>query len=368
MNARNTEKHIAVIGAYNPRNSGMYSVDLAAYTFLKRLNVKFKFYRAQDKLRPFSISRHKHDKYKSNDQLKEFSTILFWGDFINNPQYGLDDFTNREISWGNKSSRLDIFEKYLDLFFLDDFSVEDRQVLSVSNNFQTILSVEPRVDSHTMDKMKALYRDKFSHFYPRDSLSFKLLNEFSPDLSNQSTEAVDSAFLLDFESVYPEINTVKKGGKFSYYFARSNFNGIGHLIGDISKQCQLKPKHIDHWLGMSRFHPDHTFKSAVFNIKSSEFIITDVYHLAVNAMNLGIPVIGLGRKQEFQTDSCGDYKKKILFKDMGNESFYIESSTDDINDVKNAVSHLVDNINQFNFEVSNSKKQKFENQLKSRLI
>jgi hypothetical protein len=53
-------------------------------------------------------------------------------------------------------------------------------------------------------------------------------------------------------------------------------------------------------------------------------VVTDLYHLAINGMRLGVPVFGLGNPAGSQQGSLGDFKKKILFKMLNLERFYIE--------------------------------------------
>jgi len=81
----------------------MYSVDLAAESFLRNLGVTADYYLAQSR-RGWTTRRgrlsHKH--LKSPETLAGYDLVLYWGDFLNNLAYGLGDFTTRQIRWSQQ--------------------------------------------------------------------------------------------------------------------------------------------------------------------------------------------------------------------------------------------------------------------------
>jgi hypothetical protein len=58
-------------------------------------------------------------------------------------------------------------------------------------------------------------------------------------------------------------------------------------------------------------------------VSGHHLIITDTYHLCVNAWNLGIPAICIGSGARAQETSISDKKKEILFEMYGARKFYI---------------------------------------------
>lgn len=340
----------------------MYSVDLAAHQFLTGLGLEPTLFQAQYKRRPFAIHRIKHEIYHSTAQLDDFPVVLFWGDFINNPTYGANDFAHREAYWGREKSLEKSYEKWKNLFLLNGYN-RHQKVFSISNNFQTLNSIASQFDAGELDSVKALYAKNFDHFFPRDTLSTALLKKFIPDQASKITTGVDSAFLLNQKKIYPELSNIQKSGTFAHLLTRSSYKNTESFIHKISGATRLKPRPISNWLKTNRFHPDHTYKAALKTLQSSEFVITDTYHLAINAINLGIPTIGIGLYQTEQINTCADFKKRVLFEDLGIANFYIETQTNDIKDSIDQILSNRESLKNYNLSTAVSKKETYAKQL-----
>ena len=59
------------------------------------------------------------------------------------------------------------------------------------------------------------------------------------------------------------------------------------------------------------------FYGALATMKKCRFVLTDVYHLAVNALNHGTPVILISRKNGETKSTVDDQKKYALVKQVG---------------------------------------------------
>jgi len=56
-------------------------------------------------------------------------------------------------------------------------------------------------------------------------------------------------------------------------------------------------------------------------LRASRIVVTDVYHVAVNALTLGTPVLLLARDATEQHGTLGEYKKRTLLAMFGLEDW-----------------------------------------------
>lgn len=313
---------IAVICAYNPRNCGMYSVDLAAENFLQALNCDYSLFIAQTKWKRFGrYGKLRFQELSSHRALDKFSTVLYWGDFLNNPTYGLLDFSNRHINYGYAKNTAQAVEDWLKFFLLKGYKRHQR-VISVSNNFQSIATSFDHIDPTLVSD---LYQTQFDYIFPRDSASTAILKEFCPTAANGNIQqGIDAAFLLNQAEIYPALNDISPTNTFAYFFHRSQLQEVDKLVHRIWQETGCKPVPIQRWLNMSNLNPDKTYREALYTMKRAKFVISDTYHCLANAMNLEVPVIGVGRVSNHQIDAGSDFKKKILFQDFGLAPYYFE--------------------------------------------
>lgn len=345
IGVRKMDKRIAVICAYNNRNCGMYSVDLAAKYFLGSLGCDYTLFVAHQKKGRDgkSLGKLQYKILENLQQLDDYSLILYWGDFINNPVYGSEDFPKRELEWGLANSRLEAYEKWKKIFLLKGYK-RKQKVISVSNNFQNILPCLQSLHSADREDILGAYRNNFDLFLPRDGLSHKCMITASPDMHGKVDFGVDAAFLLDPYAIYPELQQVGSSNTFAYYFARSRLSNIPRLLMMIWLKTGCRPVPVKNWLKMNIRNPDETYFNAMSKIKSAKFIVSDTYHCLINSMNLDKNVIGIGRKVDSQDGTLGDFKKKILFDDYGLSDFYIE--VDD--DQKDLPARVIGKVKDFN--------------------
>ena len=72
----------------------MYSVDLGARHFFDRLGLAHDLFVTQKQSR-LGVLRHR--LVRSLDELRGYDTIVYWGDFLNNPMWGQADYALRDI-------------------------------------------------------------------------------------------------------------------------------------------------------------------------------------------------------------------------------------------------------------------------------
>lgn len=238
---------------------------------------------------------------KSLQKAKDFSHIVYWGDFLNNPEYGRTDFAARDIRFGNSPDLDAAKARWLQLFAP---ARTDRPLLSIGNNFQHDSRDSDPLFHEAMEHLQK----NFVMILPRDGLSVSNLSRsFRADCLHKIRPGMDCAFLLRREPAQ------ERGRFFSYYFGRSGFQDQQQLVQRIETATGLQGIEVNRWLKLEKegFH-DH-FEDRRRQLAESQFVVTDVYHLSVNALNLRTPVLCLGKPSQTQVGTLGDLKKRYLF-------------------------------------------------------
>ncbi|MFY2823648.1 polysaccharide pyruvyl transferase family protein [Ruegeria sp. MALMAid1280] len=297
----------------------MHSVDSAAVSFFSQYDCDFDLLCAQLPAgRKGAIAGRNISLLENRSQLDDYSHIVFWGDFLNNPVYGAQDFSKKDTRLGFSASLDAGYERWQDLFTFRDNPAQAR-VVSVGNNFQHDFTRRRNKFVPPLQRMA----QEFTAFLPRDPFSTRNLSRFFEfGTLNKIRQGMDCAFLLDGRKGETE-NT------FSYFFGRSGFQGIDTLISQIEAATGLKPTHVENWFRLQPHNADSEFEKMRQKIAKSRFVITDTYHFAINSFVLGVPVIGMGRTQTMQRGTGGDFKKRTLFEMLGQSDRYFEALDED---------------------------------------
>ena len=200
---------IAVICAYNPRNAGMYSVDLAAQQYFAGKDCAFDLFVTQIKRKlPGRIvnrlgfqqllpMQHRFGALRfrllhSLGQFDDYTHVVYWGDFTTNPVYGATEYAARERKIGTSASQAAALRKWKTLFALREDKPAGR-VVSAGQNFQHDFSGY----GAEFDDVFASIGARFDHILPRDPWSVENLSRSLPPSSvcNLAT-GLDCAFLL----------------------------------------------------------------------------------------------------------------------------------------------------------------------------
>lgn len=321
-----SQANIAIITAANPLNSGMYSVDLAAMSLFSQLGMKHTFFLPQAKkkrlfkyiplLNSYNLrfGNIRHKLLSSAQQLEEFTHIIYWGDFLNNPRYGRLDFSPRDVAFGHSSTKAEAYKRWAEIFALVD-QEPSAHVLAVGGNFQ-----------HAFDESEAgvlsSFLKKADLVLPRDPRSF---NNLKPLLSHKTvlSQGMDCAFLLP-----PLASHLQEGKYFCYEFGRSSLPNIEQLISSIEAATGLRGFRLPKWLHLKHQVAHKEFSKQREFLAKAQFVITDIYHLSINTLNCDTPVFCLGRAASEQTGTLGDYKKQALFSMLGLKDHYFEATGD----------------------------------------
>lgn len=333
---------IAVICAIPPhRNTGMVTVDLAAHRVLlsmlpKDAQVNFYIYGdladcaySAEEL-PFSyrsITDHFED-YLSSD------AFIFWGDFVHSRAYLVYD----KLAYVQGAEEKTVWEaeyaKYCKAIFLEDLPQERLNRVMVFGS--TIIT------NDAQDEIDATYRSHFMRFfsaagavYFRDALSAARI---SPVRGENPTLVCDCALLLDDED-RAHLKGFKKAQKqdgIGVFIGRSRARFVQLLFTRIlgvalGRKCTWLP-----WLSKGRgmramacvfgydAAHDHLPPGEILSMLSGySLVITDTYHICVNAWNLGIPAICIGEGAGSSVNSVSDKKKEILYEMYGAGMFYV---------------------------------------------
>lgn len=353
---------VAVICAANPGNSGMYSVDLAAENLFSRYKVEYDLFTSHTPARKgrykllklgidigfkaetkFGKLNFKH--YFDISQIEDYSHVLFWGDFTPNPVYGFEDFRYFDEIYDVKRNGEESIKAWARLYNFSQGRV-DGKVMAIGNNFQHDYSRYAHDCQVYLNNISSCFdliipRDVFS----KENLTSYLGAEFD---YKKIQQGLDPAFLLRDETSIIKCN---KGRYFCYAFGRSKLSNIDLLISSIENVTGSTGVNLSDWLQLSANDADIKFFDMIRKIKSSRFVITDLYHVAINSIRLETPVFCLGNLAGVQQGTLGDFKKKVLFNMLSLDKYYLEFSENSNDYADFVASFIIENIPEYEYNI-----------------
>lgn len=299
------QPRIGVVCAFNQRNAGMVSVDLAAAAYFGARPCAFELFMAAPTALGDTLGGHPLGVLGDPAQLEGFTDIVYWGDFLHNPVYGRWDFGGQMVRAGLAATRAEGLPIWRRLFLLSDEAAPGPRMLSVGGNFQHDFGSVGR----NADADLARLLDRAALILPRDPVSLENLRSHAPpEAQSKLRPGLDAAFLLPRGDVASD----PASRQFLHVFGRSGVKAAHALVAAAAAASGCEPASLGRWL---RLPPDKgvaTFERMRAQIAAARFVLTDIYHLAVNAMNLGVPVILLARPAAAQKGTLGDFKKHTL--------------------------------------------------------
>jgi len=308
-------KTIAVIFASPSRfNSGMHTVDQAWEDFHHRhfSNFQFQRYRFTD----ICYNKDDNGRFKcliqSWDEILKADVILYWGDFLHMYQY---------IS--KKSKDLIEFNVIKDYSEAEDIVLS--RLLMVGESKETLNKVISFGTNFLLDQI--LVRNHKRKYYcalkkflenskscmPRDIYSANLVSHYNKN--TEMTQGVDCALLsnLVLKFISNDFENWKgKGKSLGVFFGRSSSRVLKRLLfaRSINKNLNFDKIEWISWLEEGKPKTKQALlrklASLILNLKKEQFkypkdqvemlreyklIITDTYHLAVNAWAVGVPAV-----------------------------------------------------------------------------
>lgn len=310
--------NIAVVLAHNWANTGMYSVDLAAFRLFEAWGVTVDYFVASGARTNSLFKSGQVPIYRISDAgpLTQYDRVVYWGDFTTSPYYAIDDFASQLNSHDGPVSKNEVFKIWLDIFLMRGRDLSGQRLFSFAQNFQTLGAV---TDKLNLPSLGSLY-ERFTSIMPRDSVSTRELHAHFPSLSAKIvTQGCDAAFLLPDQFSGPAERNPKQIGIF---LERTKIDNRQDLLSELTRRG-YKPLFLNQWLALPRNRFHENFLKLCGNIRNSACILTDTYHLAVNAIRIGTTPVVIGADDRAQTSTVSDYKKRVMLRDLESEDLYM---------------------------------------------
>ncbi|GHC91783.1 polysaccharide pyruvyl transferase family protein [Novosphingobium pokkalii] len=334
---------IAVICAFLPnRNTGMYTVDLSAYAYFQNAypNDEIAYYALGPLEKLGYTPAETHQQYlplqDHVDAVREADLIVFWGDFLHSKPYWEVDLSKWLVRDGICADHTAAIELIYRAFMLEDASdAVLGKVVVYGGTIITIGAGDLRDARYNAALRRLITRAGGIHF--RDALSQM---KSSPLRGNRSVLGSDCALQLsrdDFTrygvvDAFPE----QPGEKMGVFFGRAKWIAqplalSRALAAQTGRKAQWIPwvDSAPRQLPLARLfgYPARRLpplpRELLASLLECRFVLTDTYHLCVNAWNLGIPAVCLGYGSQHVAHTLGDKKKEILFAQYGASPYYL---------------------------------------------
>lgn len=337
---------LAIICAIPPeRNTGMVSVDLAAHALLKRTGLQGALYVIGDPAQTPYQARETPYQYKDfrshRDEVFESDAILFWGDFLHARSYWLNDRGH----WGaGASGNTSVVDRALERA-VSDMEANAFLLGAPLETLQRVITFGGTIiTNNARDECDDRYRMSFERFFSeigealmRDAFSAAKL---APLRGGRPTLGCDCALLLrdeDLSDLKGFAEPKEKTGV-GVFFGRSEGKFMmSRFAGRVARSLDEPAVWIP-WFWTPRrtraaaavcgvdvdTHQDeHSPGALLAALASCKFVITDTYHVFVNAWRLGIPSVCIGRAGSGDRTSLADKKKETLAEMYGADPFYV---------------------------------------------
>jgi len=309
---------IAVVSAHNPLSYGMYSVDLAAEQFFGELGLPATHVVTQG---PTRSGRMRFRLVRSPQELAAFGTVVYWGDFLNNPMWGERDYAGREVKRGWSATREAAWPQWCELY-LDPWRLAPAtRVFAIGGCF---LGADGPAPAGTAERFARFIRSA-ELVAPRDGRSLETVRRLEP--GGRLEEGMDCAWLLRHPPP-PD----RSGSRYFVCFLGRTLRGRDRgFLDALARRTGLRPVWLD-WLNLDkpRFVADWRFRQMQRRIAGAAFVVTDTYHLVINALNRGVPAVCLhDGSQSAQDGTLGDCKKVALLEQLGLPGLLVDVTTPD---------------------------------------
>lgn len=301
-------RKIAVICAHNVRNSGMYSVDLGARHFFDKLGLTHDLFVTQKRPR---LGALRHRLVRSLEELRGYDTIVYWGDFLNNPMWGQADYALRDIKRHGVEDLGQAYENWQRLYLPDESTLPaSTRVLALGGCF---IGMEAALADASVSESLRRFVQRSEAVVVRDPASFGRLSE-----ATQADPHVSLGF--DCASLMRSRAPAQwRGPYFAYSFGRAlTAENASELVRHVERLTKLRGVPIQ-WLGRTwpkRF--THTrFVANLALMRHARFCLTDTYHFALNSMSQGSLPVCIVRDEPPASSTLNELKKSVLLGMVG---------------------------------------------------
>lgn len=341
------------------RNTGMFSVDYAAYEFFKTnfpdCDIKFYVFHLSrqssypyEELMPYSIY-NKVDEYNIYD-IQTSDLIIYWSDFFHTRHF-LEQYMEDYVFSNSKNAAVDK-DLFIKMFFLHGARQSSyAKTIAFGNSMMFLDEEETFRNDEYSNAMLNLYSEMRVSM-PRDYISYSKVRGITDARCEQGC---DPAFLLS-KTDGINFNEPKLGlfiGRRTKIRLRDVFETI-----KFARQNKLKIEWINWMINTESFfmralkHPSqaknlliHCILSFIFGNKKDYYendfttlgkysiIVTDTYHLAINALKEDVSVFCIGDTTNHRHEQLDlhDKKKEVLFRMLCKLSCYGKITSDKLN-------------------------------------
>lgn len=304
---------IAVICAHNPRNNGMYCVDWAARRYFGSLGCPYDLCITQGRTHIGALRYH---LVKRAEDLAGYDTVVYWGDFLNNPMWGTRDYIGRTTR--TRHPVPSDLEEWIALY-LDLKSVLP-QIRTVVAGGCALGAGSPLASSPELAGAFRRFLDQVDRIIVRDPGSFETLSGMGVSEDKLSL-GFDRASLLR-----PFAPARWKGRYFVHSFHRTlKPKEAGPLIERIESLTGLKGIPI-RWLKNKWLRPIYQGKLSLqmMLMRHARFCISDIYHFSICSMVQGTPAYCLTKPESNIQTTTNEVKKRFLYQMVDLPEFLIE--------------------------------------------
>ncbi|SEH27964.1 polysaccharide pyruvyl transferase family protein [Rhizobium sp. NFR12] len=323
----------------------MYTVDLSAKSFFTKHfpghNIQYYCLGDIDKIGYREDERHVSylPLHLHLNEVREADLIVYWGDFLHSKPYWETDLAGWLVRDGISGSRAEAMELIYRALMLEDAGPEILRKVVVYGGTIITVGASELIDQRYAAALRRLVREASGIFF-RDALSAA---KVAPFRSGGYPLGTDCALLLtaeDFETYGLLTAPEQSGTHLGVFFGRSKWI-LQPLILARALGQQMETKTV--WLPWLRSAPRQLPLARLAGFPATrepplpqeilrqlmecKAVITDTYHLCVNAWNLGIPAICIGYGGQNIGHTLGDKKKEILYSQYGASDFYVYRET-----------------------------------------
>lgn len=316
-----------IVLAWNKRNAGMYSVDLGAAAFAGSLGEEVVFYSTY----PASSVTAGDPRFQLRDiarlpgECRDADRLIYWGDFTTSPRYGLENLADkfsksaagRALWFLPEGLRARIAFRMWRRYFS---AVRPRRTFSLCQNFQTLAAGAP-AGGWPGGFDLAAHLLGFERICARDSVSCAAVQEATAGLARVSS-GMDAAFLASAPR-RPAATPAGRRPRVGLLLFRSNLRNVPRLHAMLEARGAEWDDMAAGWLGLEARGVERSFADLIARLLACDLVISDTYHFIINAVRSHVPVIGIGGVSHYQDRPVADFKKEILFRDLGIADHYL---------------------------------------------
>lgn len=340
MISKRHEMKIAVVCAYyaHHMNTGMITVDLGAQHFLRKVFAGFQidFY---SYIEAFDVKDGISYQYyeEPNLLLDQYDYLLFWGDFLHSFDYfcygsGLHALTQKKLGLNARDAEDHLYKTLL----LESVDVEKlKKVICIGGALHLNGNYTERCSRYNYNIARLYSECKM--YSCRDPFSHKIADSYSSN--NNGIVGLDGAFHLNPEELLESYSENLK----DLCLDASNFNigfsfnrsvrgneearlGVMQLIEGIMDNLSSSSRGVKYdieWFKGVKEKPVEEVAKKIACIRRCSVVVTDTYHLAVNALNCNVPVVLVGYGADRIGHTLNEKKKEWLLRCFNMSEMYV---------------------------------------------